>query len=282
MTNPVRDKKTQVEVIGLIPAAGQATRLAPLPCSKELYPVGFRFMAESQSWRPKVVCHYLLEKMRLAGITKTYIILREGKWDIPAYFGDGRMLNMNLAYLMMGLPFGAPYTLDQAYPFVRQALVALGFPDVMFQPDDAFQQLLARQAAQHADVVLGLFPTDQPHTADMVDTDPAGRVRRILVKPAQTDLHYTWMIALWTPKFTHFMHKYLISVQEKMNQYDLGDQEAHPPELYIGDVVQAAVDKGLAIDTVLFPDGTCLDIGMPQNLIKAVHDNVPDSTVPLD
>jgi glucose-1-phosphate thymidylyltransferase len=85
--------------------------------------------------------------MRLAGVTRAYIVLREGKWDIPAYLGDGTMLNMHLAYLMMRLPFGAPYTLDQAYPFVQDALVAFGFPDIIFQPDDAFVQLLARQAA---------------------------------------------------------------------------------------------------------------------------------------
>jgi glucose-1-phosphate thymidylyltransferase len=50
-------------VIGLIPAGGQATRIAPLPCSKELFPLGFSSMNSGQGMRPKVVCHYLLEKM---------------------------------------------------------------------------------------------------------------------------------------------------------------------------------------------------------------------------
>ncbi|MEO1560926.1 MAG: dTDP-glucose pyrophosphorylase, partial [Cyanobacteria bacterium J06632_19] len=31
-----------IPVIGLIPAGGKATRISPLPLSKELYPVGFR------------------------------------------------------------------------------------------------------------------------------------------------------------------------------------------------------------------------------------------------
>ena len=65
------------------------------------------------------------------------------------------MMNMQLAYLMMHLLFGVPYTLDQAYSFVQDALVAIGFPDIIFQPDDAFVRLLARQAATNADVVLG-------------------------------------------------------------------------------------------------------------------------------
>jgi glucose-1-phosphate thymidylyltransferase len=86
------------EIIGLLPAGGQATRIAPLPCSKELYPIGFRATSEEATLRPKVVCHYLLERMRLAGAGRAYIILRQGKWDIPTYLGDGTLVELPLAY----------------------------------------------------------------------------------------------------------------------------------------------------------------------------------------
>jgi glucose-1-phosphate thymidylyltransferase len=157
------------EVVGLIPAGGLATRIAPLPCSKEVYPIGLRQVEGEDGKRPKVVCHYLLEKMRAAGITKAYIVLKEGKWDIPAYFRDGAMADINLAYLLLGLPFGAPYTLDQAYPFVQHSTVAFGFPDIVFQPDDAFAQLLIRQTHSKASAILGLFPAEHPQRVDMVD-----------------------------------------------------------------------------------------------------------------
>lgn len=39
--------------------------------------------------------------MHAAGITEAYIVLREGKWDIPAYLCDGAMVGMHLAYLMV-------------------------------------------------------------------------------------------------------------------------------------------------------------------------------------
>ncbi len=61
-----------------------------------------------------------------------------------------------------GLPFGQPYTLDQAYPFTQNAVVALGLPEVMFQPDAAFAQLSARQNVADADVVLGPFHAHRP------------------------------------------------------------------------------------------------------------------------
>jgi len=83
------------EVIGLIPAAGQAKRIAPMPMSKELFPIGFQIIDDEQTARPKVVSHYLLEKFKYAGISKTFIVIRQGKWDIPAYFGDGAFVNIH-------------------------------------------------------------------------------------------------------------------------------------------------------------------------------------------
>ena len=266
----MRDRCLNRELIGLLPAAGQATRLSPLPCSKELYPISFRPVDEGRSLRPKVVCHYLLEKMRLAGVTRAYIILREGKWDIPAYLRDGKMLDMHLAYLMMDLPFGVPYTLDQAYPFVQDAMVAFGFPDIIFQPDDAFLQLLTRQAESNADIVLGLFPAHQPQKMDMVDMDADGRIRGIQIKPAQTHLRYTWIIAVWTSSFTRFMHKYVLATQRTNNKDKAGTNAEEHQELFVGDVIQAAIHNNhMQIDTVLFSDGNCLDIGTPEDILKA-------------
>lgn len=132
MTISMKGRETFRDTIGLLPAGGTASRLSPLPCSKELYPVGFGHFNQGQRLRPKVVCHYLLEKLRIANITRAYIVIREGKWDIPAYFRDGKILDMNLAYLIMDLPFGVPFTLDQAYPFLKDAIVAFGHPDVIF------------------------------------------------------------------------------------------------------------------------------------------------------
>jgi glucose-1-phosphate thymidylyltransferase len=270
MTSSHQTNKRQV--IGLLPAGGQATRISPLPVSKELYPVGFRRLDEGSNLRPKVVSHYLLEKMQLAGIDKAFFILRPGKWDIPAYFGDGAMLKMSLGYLLMNLPFGVPYTLDQAYPFVQNSLVALGFPDILFQPEDAFVHLLARQARSNADVVLGLFPTDRPQKAGMVDFDTTGQVRLIIEKPPKTDLRYMWGIALWTPTFTQFLHEYLIAIESSKVGSEAANLLPVRSEIPIGDVIQAAIDKGLRVEAEVFPQGSYLDIGTPDDLIRAISD----------
>jgi glucose-1-phosphate thymidylyltransferase len=258
------------ELIGLLPAGGKATRVSPLPCSKEIYPVGIHLIDEDNSARPKAVCHYLLEKMSFAGVAKTYIVLRKGKWDIPAYLGNGRTLDMHLGYLLLELPFGVPYTLDEAYPFVKDAIVVFGFPDILFHPKDAFVQLLSRQIRSNADLVLGLFPAHQPQNVDMVDLDTDGRVRGIQIKPVRTHLQYTWIIAVWTPVFTHFMHEYISTVL-KANNHDKADSITKQHELFVGDVIQAAIHHDIQVDTVLFKNGKYLDIGTPKDIVNAVQ-----------
>jgi glucose-1-phosphate thymidylyltransferase len=244
-------------VIGLLPAAGHATRLGPLPCSKEIYPIGSHTQAGGKVAHPKVVGHYLLEKMRHAGITEAFIIIREGKWDIPEHFKDGAMLDMHLGYLVVTVPWGAPYTLDQAYPFVCDDLVALGFPDILFSADDAYDRVIAHHARARADVVLGLFPADRPSTMDVVDLDNGGRILKIIPKPIQTTLKHTWGIAVWAPPFTAFLHDYLARRPVSTEKQS---------ELFVGNVIQAGIDSGLRVEGIHVSDRPFVDIGLPENL----------------
>jgi glucose-1-phosphate thymidylyltransferase len=246
----------------VIPAGGQATRLAPLPCSKELYPIGLGSAKAGQSSRPKVVSHYLLEKMRFAGISKVYIVLRLGKWDIPTYFGDGSLLDMHLAYLTVGLTSGVPFTIDQAYPFVRHARVAFGFPDILFSPNDAFVKLLEREAETQPDAVLGLCPSSHPAKDDAVEFDHNGIVRDLLLRPPDDDFRYSWAIALWTPSFTEFLHDYV-----NQNRASAGQA----PELSVGHAFRAAVRAGLRLEAVVLSEEAYLDIGTPEDLAKATR-----------
>lgn len=254
------------EVVGLIPAGGMATRIGPLPCSKELFPIGFRFAGQENAPRPKVVSHYLLEKMRYAGISRAYFVLRPGKWDIPAYFGDGSMLDMNLAYLMLGVPYGVPFTLDQAYPFVRRATVAFGFPDILFESDEGFTKLLTRQLATHADVTLGLFPANDSYSQeDRVEVNSDYQVRKIFLRPLESQLRYSWAIAVWSPNFTQFLHQYV--GEKKLTA-------AQDSELSVGHALQAAIQAGLRVESLILNEKPYLDIGTPKNLLRALIDYV--------
>ncbi len=246
--------------IGLVPAAGRATRLGPLPCSKEILPLPPGGGAPAGAQR--VIADCLLEAYRIGGIKKVFIILREGKWDIPGFYGDGHRSDLHLAYLITRYPYGTPFTLDQAYPFVRNANVALGFPDVQFRPRDVFPRLLQRLGQGDAEVVLGLFPTPNPSKADMVDCTSDGRVRDIVIKPARTSLRLGWFCAVWTPRFSIFMHDWLARAMTG------ADLRTHP-EIYVGTVMRAALTKDMPMAAETFPEGKAVDVGTPEDLARA-------------
>jgi glucose-1-phosphate thymidylyltransferase len=252
------------EVIGLIPCAGRGSRISPLPCSKEMLPVGLRRISDG-SLRPKVVSHYLLEMMRAGGIQKTFFIIRKGKWDIPEYYGDGASFGMDIGYLMMGRPYGPAYTLDQAYPFVRGSRIAIGFPDILFKPITAFRRALKRLEATRADLVLGLYPAHDIRVWDIVIVDRTGRVHELLIHPNETKSKLAWVFAVWTSKFTEFMHEYLAVPRVAAERPDAGV----PVEITVGQVLQAAVREGLPTQSVIFPRHDYLDIGTPEGLRKA-------------
>lgn len=264
------------QVVGLIPAAGYGRRMGEIPCSKELLPLGWsadrvgpRPARSSEddtapqsegpsSGRPegKAIIEHLIERFARGGIRRALVIMRQGKWDIPAHLEDGHRWGLDLAYLVLPPTGSAVETLDAARPWVEDCSIALGFPDIVFHPPDAFLKL--RRAREHrgADVVLGLFPNRQAERSDMVDAATDGTVRRILIKQPDQGLAYAWSIALWTPVFTRYLHRFRADHRHA----------PEPRELYVGDVMQAAIDDGLYVTAEVFEEGASADLGTPEAL----------------
>ncbi len=261
----------QPEVIGLVPMAGRATRLAPLPFSKELYPIGYEAAVADGEPRPKAVCQYVLAQMRMAGVQKAFLVLRSGKWDIPAYLGNGAALGLDLAYLLMRLPHGVPYTIDEAFAFVQHARIAFGFADIVYQPDDLFVRLLARQAERKADVVLAIFPAVDPSKVSVVELDARQRVVRIIEKPRRTDLRQIWAGAVWGPRFTRFLHDHLAAVEADKLIEAASKGSTLRGDVPLSIVLQAAIDQGLLVEGEIIPNGRYFDIGTPIDLIQTAR-----------
>ena len=257
----------QREVVAVLPAAGRSLRLAPLPCSKEVLPVGFGPIPGIQGTRPKVVSHYLLECLRKAGVRKGYVVIRQGKWDIPAYWGDGEILGMDLAYVVIEGSGGPPDTIDRAYPFIKDKVVAFGFPDIIFRPNDIFVKLLDRLDCSRSEVVLGLFPAHEAKAMDMIDIDAACRVRAIHLKPRATRLRYAWLCAVWTPVFTEFLHQFLRQVKQGGKTGVVGNRRVDAQgDIPVGVVLKEAVKAKLKVEGITFPTGRYIDIGTPSAL----------------
>jgi glucose-1-phosphate thymidylyltransferase len=257
-------------VIGLLPAAGRARRISPLPCSKEILPLGFQTDGRDGLLRPKVVSQYLLEKMRRAGAMEVYLIIRRGKWDIPQYYGDGSQLGLSIAYLLVHEPYGAPFTLDQAHVFARGATVLFGFPDILFQPQDAFLRARRRLDATRADAVVGLFPAHPSERFDLCRTDARGRVTQLetrCTEPGKMRRPQVWVFAVWRSTFTEFLHAEVARLRALALNGDAGAD----PEWTIGATIDAAIRMGLHVDSVRFDSHRYLDIGEPDRFATALR-----------
>jgi glucose-1-phosphate thymidylyltransferase len=249
------------ELVGLIPAAGRGKRLALLPCSKELFPLGLQnLVLDGVAVKvPKVASQHLLDSMKRAGVRKFLFVLGEGKSPIMDYYGNGHRFGVEITYLYQEHLWGMPFALDLARPWLKEETVLFGMPDTIFTPADAFVQLLERHRISGADLTLGLFSTDQPWRFGMVALDARDRVTHCIDKPATTSLEYLWGIACWSPTFTSLLGEEL---------------QAHPyngQEVVLGDLFQAAIDNNLMVQGVRFENGSYLDIGNPEALVAAME-----------
>ena len=261
------------DLVGLVPAAGTSTRLGRLPCSKEILPVAFRTSggADERIRRPRVAAEWLLDAMREAGADRAVMVLRTGKWDVPSFFEGGDGIGLRLAYLVTPGTVGVPYTLAEAAPFLEDARVLFGFPDILFEPRTALRSLAERQWETGAELVLGLFPAARPRKMDMVRLDSDGRIRSIVIKPETTNLRYTWILAAWSSAFTQFLSGWCAEGRGAVAERKDSGAGAGKSEPYMGDVIQAALDEGMDVESVVFEEGSYVDVGTPGELASTVE-----------
>lgn len=250
----------QPEVVGLVPAAGQATRLGDLPFSKELLPVPVQGDRGTQT---EAVCSCLLRAMGTAGIQRVFVVVRPGKWDLIRYLADGSRLGLQLAYVVAGESLGPAHSLERASPFVGSAHVAMGFPDILFTADGAFAALLAKQQASDADVVIGTFPTSPSQSADRVEVGQGGLVLEIDTQPDPADTRPSWCLSLWAPSFTAFLLRYVRSKTARTC--------AERRRLPVGDILHAAIGEGLQVQAVEVSSRPFLDVGTLDGLAEALR-----------
>ena len=169
---------------GIVPAAGQGSRIQPLAFSKELLPVGSRLDGEHE--RPRAVSEYLVERLVLGGADNLCFVISPGKSDILAYYGGGAF-SANVFYSVQPEPAGLCDAIFRALPLVPpDDHVLVGLPDTIWFPADALSRL--------PDGVLSflLFPVDRPELFDAVVLDEHDRVRRIHVKEPGAASHWIW------------------------------------------------------------------------------------------
>ena len=249
------------DLIGLIPCAGKGTRLGALSFSKELYPISTG--NDKKAPKDRAVSCFLIDHMKDAGVTNFHLVIREGKWDIPKYFNDHKQPGIDLCYHVTNVDYGVPFSLNTAYPFIHNKIVCLGFPDILFKPKNVYHHLL-NKLESHADtsIVLGVMPINRPQKWDMITYDKENKVEEIIIKPKDASgLKYGWFCAVWNSAFSDYLNSFIAQLYIEKSH-----EELRTCEVYIGDVIRAAIADGLEVESVIFEEGKCLDIGTPEDL----------------
>ncbi|MEQ8860137.1 MAG: hypothetical protein RIC56_15955 [Pseudomonadales bacterium] len=257
------------QTIGLVPMGGSALRLSPLPCSKEVLPLGLTLDPGGRR-APKGLVHYLLDHYRAAGIDSAVLVIGAHKWDIADYLTRSVPGDVDVAFVGINQSQGVPFSVDRAYPWIRHATCAFGLPDILLPLDDPFGPLLRALRDGSADVVLGLFPAEEPERVDLVETDADGLVTRLEPKPRSAAAGgLTWSVAVWTPRFSDFVHDLLRPAWDSADGLQALLATTEHTELFLGDVFNHARHAGLEVRGVQLSDQPSLDVGTPQAYIRA-------------
>lgn len=207
---------------GIIPAAGNGTRIQPLAFSKELLPVGGR--SEEKVERPKAVSEYLVDRMTAGGAAKICFVISPGKSDIMEYYG-GRVGRADIAYVVQPSATGLCDAIFRAHPVIpKDEPVIVGLPDTIWFPEDALRALPDDRLS------FLLFPVEQPQFFDAVVTDPDGAVLEIQVKSAEARTHWIWGAFKMPGAVFHELHAFWRGRPQ--------------PDEYVGTLVNAWLAQG--------------------------------------
>jgi len=242
-------------VTGLIPAAGRATRLGGLPYSKELLPIPAR-ADERDRAGIRLAIENSVRLLLECGIRHQHIIIAPSKQDIPAHLGDGERLGASIVYTEIADSPSVPHSLDAAFDSVAGDDVVLVFPDIMFEPRAEIAEFFSTQTPSDIDILLALVPSTRGDKVDMVSLAGDGLVDEVVPKPGIGICGWTWVAAAWSAKFSKFLHEFL-------NEPGPDHVPAADSELYVADVINAAIKNGLVCQAGRFAGGTAIDIGTP-------------------
>ena len=244
-------------VTGLIPAAGRASRLPGISCSKELLPVPAPGNKESCPAIENSV-KFLLD----CGIEHQHVVIAPGKKDIPGLLGDGSSLGARISYTAISGSRGVPHSLRAGLHDIGRSNVVLVFPDIMFEPRASVARCMAGYRATECDVLLALIPSARGEKVDIVAADVNGVVTGIRPKPGAGISGWTWVAAAWSSAFSAYLQRFVDHLADP-------GADSQDRERYIGDVMNTAIADGLSIRAEHFRDGDMIDIGTPDDFATA-------------
>ena len=243
-------------ITGLLPAAGRGMRFGRSGYIKELYPL---FDGADPTRAPRPLCDVALAALHTGGAERCVVVVSPEKAEILRVLSDGRARSLDLCYVVQDSPLGLPNAIACARSWLGDDDVLFALPDTIALPGDALRQVHELRCRHGADVVLGIFPVDEPERFGPVELDADGRVLRVWDKPSERTVPNTWAVAAWSARFTAFCA-----------DWDSARASAASSEGVLGDVFEAAHRAGLHVRGLPFSEGVFLDAGTPSGLRRVL------------
>jgi len=162
------------------------------------------------------------------------------------YLDDGEQFGLNISYLYNSKALGLADALLSGSRWLHDKITCFAMPDTVFSPATGFQDIIQKLNNENADLVLGVFPTDEARHLAPVEFDTDGRVLNIWEKPEVPKYNNAWGIAVWNEKFWNFF-------ESQSSTLEVG--------ISVTDVFDKAAKGGLSVFCVYFYDGFYKDIG---------------------
>jgi glucose-1-phosphate thymidylyltransferase len=245
------------EYVGVLPAAGIASRLSPSRYLKELLPVAYLVDDQTSTARPVPVISLSLRALSAAGVQRCVVTISDRKPELMRYLGDGTDFQLQLAYVQQSTPSGLAVAVSLATDWARDSYSCMLLPDTIVHPCKAMSNLRQVMDREEWDLVLGVFATEVPEQLGPVRFDNDGRVLEVLDKPVSTEIRNTWAMAVWSPSFTALLHQAVAG--------------AAGANLALGEIFNLAVQKGMKVKALWFPHGSFVDIGIVKGLSQMVE-----------
>lgn len=207
---------------GVIPAAGNGTRIQPLAFSKELLPVGGSKSEKGEC--PRAISEYIIERMLIAGVNKICVVISPGKYDIIRYYGQGYD-NVNFCYTIQQNPSGLCDALFCTLPLIdKDDYLIMGLPDTVWFPKKSLCAL------GNQSLSLLLFPVEYPEFYDAVAIDKSGYVEKIHVKQKKCTEKWIWGAIKMSGSVLHDLYKLWVFDKRK--------------DEYLGTLINKYIDCG--------------------------------------
>jgi glucose-1-phosphate thymidylyltransferase len=249
-----------LEKIGLIPAAGRATRLG-WPVAKELWPV----QINTTEIVPLIEC--TMRNMIIADCWHHVFVVRPDKPEIMKHVSTKVPQHVQKSYVCQGhvspggKSSGLVDAIDSSYHLIKGKNVLFGMPDTYVMPHECFLPLVNALEFDLVDIAFGLFETTDYSKYGMVDIDlnvPAPHTVKEIIDKSGLDLglRYMWGILAWSPAFTEFLH-----TQYTENMFDFAT------------ILNRAIKHGLDAKAHIIEDGAYDDLGDMESIIRFTKRN---------